>query len=696
MENLNTKHIDILNLTIEVLDNKTEELTPYLLQEIADSSDMVELNIVNSHGIITVSNVPEFQGLNFNDYEATRIYMNLIDGSMDKILEEPRLSVVAGSENNIMSHFVGLPHQSQGGFVQAGFNANIISELTDQICIDTVIREKVIGRSGYGFVIRDGEIYAHPSDLLVGRDVTNEPWFTAVSTDSGYERASFFGEDYFAKYLNHNEYTIVGLIPEYDFYSVLDHAMFDNLLGLLITIVIAFIVIHLTLKGFFAPVNELVGKIGDISQGQYDVRIESDCNFEFEQIKEAVNSMAEEIEERDGKMKDALVQLKQSNEAKSRFLANMSHEMHTPLNAIIGMSTVGERTKDEGELRHSASETKKYAQQLLGMVNDVLDMGKSESGQLELYNSTFAIRDAVEKVVAMIQLRTDEKKQTLRVEIDKEVPEEVIGDENKLSQILMALLDNASKFTQESGLVELYLKVLDASKESCRIRFTISDTGIGISESNHEDIFEYFFQAVMTSDRRYGGIGMGLALADSLVTLMGGNIEVESEEGKGATFTFEIVFPLSPPITATESSDTDAQRSNARDIEDILYIDHTILLADDVAINRDILQMLLEPTQITIDFAINGAEAVTMFASSPEKYDLIFMDIQMPEMDGYEATRTIRALDIPKAKTIPIVAISANTFQDDIDKCYESGMNGHIGKPVDIDSLLNELQKYLD
>jgi CheY-like chemotaxis protein len=246
------------------------------------------------------------------------------------------------------------------------------------------------------------------------------------------------------------------------------------------------------------------------------------------------------------------------------------------------------------------------------------------------------------------------------------------------------------KFTPEGGKIELGADLEEDNGDSLIIRIYVRDTGIGISEEQKKRLFNPFAQADSGTSRKFGGTGLGLAISKHIVEMMGGRVWVESEPGKGSTFAFTIKtrrgIECEDPVCPADE--------NFMDMDDN-FEGKRMLLAEDVDVNREIVAALLEPTKITIDCAENGNEALRMFKAAPDSYDLIFMDIQMPEMDGLEATSRIRGLDTPKARTIPIIAMTANVFREDIEKCMRIGMNDHIGKPLDIEETLKKLRKYL-
>jgi two-component system, sensor histidine kinase and response regulator len=510
-----------------------------------------------------------------------------------------------------------------------------------------------------------------------------------------------------------------------------------------------------------------------------------------------------------------------ANRAKSTFLATMSHEIRTPMNAIIGMTTIGKSAPTIKRKDYCFTKIEDASNHLLGVINDILDMSKIEANKFELAPVEFELEKMLRRVVNVINFRIDEKQQVLSVNIDHSIPRTLIGDDQRIAQVITNLLGNAVKFTPEQGAISLTVRLAEKINDICTLRISVSDSGIGITPEQQKKLFQSFEQAESSTTRKYGGTGLGLAISKNIVEMMGGSIWVESEQGKGSTFTFTIqaergkeekqdrlsdvnlkdvriltvdddpdilsffmevtqrfgilcdtaasgekalelirqkgdyhiyfidwkmpdidgiqiareikarrpensivtmisaaewgaiakeakeagvdnflskpLFPSTIVEVINECLGVDKQqveKTQAADIKGI-FAGRRILLAEDVEINREIVQTLLEPTQLEIDCAENGVEAVRIFTEAPARYDMIFMDIQMPEMDGYEATRRIRSLDDPKAKTIPIIAMTANVFKEDIDKCLASGMNNHVGKPLDFEEVMNRLHLYL-
>ena len=398
----------------------------------------------------------------------------------------------------------------------------------------------------------------------------------------------------------------------------------------------------------------------------------------------------------------ALEQAVQANQAKSAFLANMSHEMRTPMNAIIGMTAIGKHAEGVEKKDYAFEKIENASTHLLGVINDILDMSKIEANKLELSEVIYNFEKMIQRVVNVISFRVEERHQELSVHIDKKIPQFLEGDDQRLAQVITNLLSNAVKFTPEKGSIRLNTELLNEEEGSCTVEISVSDTGIGISREQQKKLFNSFQQADSGTSRKFGGTGLGLAISKRIVEMMGGQVRIESEPGKGSTFTVTVKVKRGSDDLQNQDDDSlgtaveEAQQEGMDNFEG-----YTMLLVEDVEINREIVLTLLEPTALTIECAENGREAVEKFSANMDKYNMIFMDIQMPEMDGYEATGRIRALEAAlrpadrSFRGIPIIAMTANVFREDVEKCLAVGMNDHVGKPLDINEVLDKMRKYL-
>jgi signal transduction histidine kinase/CheY-like chemotaxis protein len=404
-----------------------------------------------------------------------------------------------------------------------------------------------------------------------------------------------------------------------------------------------------------------------------------------------------EIITRQRKLEASVKEAQAANEAKSSFLATMSHEMRTPMNAIIGMTTIGKNATDTERKDYALNKIEGAAVHLLSVINDVLDISKIEANKLELAPIEFDFEKMLQKIVNIINFRMDEKHQKFALNVDKNLPQFFISDDHRLSQVILNLLSNAVKFSPEKGEISLDISLINEKDGFYEIRMEVSDNGIGISPEQQAKLFRAFQQADSGITREFGGTGLGLSISKHIVELMGGSIWVESEVGKGSRFIFTVKIENGKKQIAPDLNDSlaSADGDDGPVAMGGKFTGKNLLVAEDVEINREILVTLLEDTGISIDCAQNGLEAVEMITRDPGKYDAVLMDIQMPKMDGFEAARRIRSLGDQRLIDIPIIAMTAHVFKSDIEECLAAGMNDHIGKPFDIDDVLKKLNKYL-
>ena len=375
-----------------------------------------------------------------------------------------------------------------------------------------------------------------------------------------------------------------------------------------------------------------------------------------------------------------------ASKAKSVFLATMSHEIRTPLNAIIGMAGIAKRSVSNPEKAlNSINQILISSHHLLGILNDVLDMSKIDAGKLELSNEPFNFKDAHTEVTQIIKQRCLEKHINFITNIDEIKDCILLGDKLRLNQVLINLLSNAIKFTPENGEIKFIADMLEENEKNTRIHFSVSDSGIGMTQEQVNKLFVPFEQTDTGVAAKFGGTGLGLSISQNLIGMMGGVIQVKSELDVGSEFFFTLSFIKGEKIAEEKQEKKNVNLKGKR-----------ILLVEDIEINRIIILELLSPTGVIIEEAENGKLAVEMFGNSPPKYyDLVFMDVQMPVMGGYEATRQIRLLDHADAKNIPIIAMTANAYKEDIEDALASGMNGHISKPLDEEHVMNILSNFI-
>ncbi len=381
----------------------------------------------------------------------------------------------------------------------------------------------------------------------------------------------------------------------------------------------------------------------------------------------------------------ALMAAESANQAQRDFLARMSHEIRTPMNGVLGMTRLAIHDNPPEKQLAYLNKIQSSATLLLGIINDILDFSRIEAGAMTIENKAFNIFEAIDKVQELILPRVEENNSTLKVSINANVPEFVSGDSLRFSQILLNLLGNASKFTK-NGSITLSTWTEESENGKIFVYCKVSDTGIGMTNEQLGELFKPFSQADTSTSRRFGGTGLGLSICKAFVELMGGSISVSSEEGRGSIFSFRVKFDEYTP-SKEEQDESHAPWA------DIHYDGKKVLLVEDNYINQEVALAVLEGFGLQIDVANDGKEGYEMFLE--KDYDLIFMDLRMPVMNGFEATKLIRDSDKKDAFKVPIIAMTADAMDEDRQNSIAAGLNDHVSKPIDIDELKRTLYKFL-
>ena len=429
---------------------------------------------------------------------------------------------------------------------------------------------------------------------------------------------------------------------------------------------------------------------GKVYQSVTFYAVDKEAGFYMIMVSDTTNIRREQ-EEQNRILEEALEASKASNVAKSVFLSNMSHDIRTPMNAIIGFTNLAKQDEDvPDKTREYLDKILTSGNHLLSLINDVLEMSRIESGKIELNNSPCNLADIMEQLQAMVLNQSDAKNQRLVFDISKVTDTSVICDELRLKQILLNLTSNAVKYTPENGLIEIRAIQTGASEEGkASYEFHVKDNGIGMTSEFAAHVFEAFEREKTTTISGIQGTGLGMAITKNIIELMEGSIDVITAPGKGTEFVVRLELEIS-------DSYNDSSQDATSEVADVDFTGKRLLLVDDMDINREIAKAMLEANGFIIDEATNGQEALDMVADSePDYYYAVLMDIQMPVMDGYEATKAIRKLENSKLANIPIIAMTANAFDEDRQNAIAYGMNAHVAKPIDVDQLLGTLSSLL-
>ena len=416
--------------------------------------------------------------------------------------------------------------------------------------------------------------------------------------------------------------------------------------------------------------------------------------------RDATEEKEREIEQ-DKNLRNALAAAEHANKAKTVFLNNMSHDIRTPMNAIIGFTALATAHIDNTELvLDYLKKIHTSGQHLLSLINDVLDMSRIESGSVEIEYAAVHLPDILNDLKTIIQGSSYSRQQKLSIDTQDILYEDIITDKLRLTQVLLNISSNAVKFTPAGGRISICVSEKPCNRDGfATVIFRVKDNGNGMSQEFRKHVFDSFSREHTVTENGIGGSGLGMAIAKNIVDMMGGTIQVESEVGKGTEFTvaFECKIagaavkqePAPEPGDLIKSENQKPQVESKRN-----YKGKKALLVEDNELNREIATAIIKEIGLDVDIAEDGTDAVNMMSSAEgRKYDLIFMDIQMPKMDGYTATREIRTLDDPKCANIPIIAMTANAFEEDRKKAIKAGMNGHIAKPISADAILENLDQ---
>ena len=500
-------------------------------------------------------------------------------------------------------------------------------------------------------------------------------------TGSCYSNAVLDGTEYFyaLKQMENAQWTLAFLVPAK--YVAVNT---QKLVNIVMVIIIAFAAV-------FSVTAVFVGWFLLREKQQQELRAEKEANLRLEQYNIQLTKANDEMRRAQEIAVEALQSAERASKAKTDFLANMSHDIRTPMNAIIGITTLMKNElHDPEKLADHLDKLESSGQLLLGIINDILDMSRIESGKTTLSIEKMNLPQQISQLDGMIRQQAGQRCQTFTVSTHLQ-HENVLADPNRLNQVLMNILSNAVKYTPRGGHIRFEAEELPRNEHYARYRFIVQDDGIGMSEAYQKTLFDPFTREERSGTNRVQGTGLGMAITKSIVDLMGGSISVESATGKGTRFEVVLEFPID--AEADHAQEVQALPEEAEETSPLSGM--RFLCAEDNAINAEILEMLLEAKGASCTICSNGQEIVDAFASvKPGEYDMILMDVQMPVMDGLEATRRIRSGENPLGRIIPILAMTANAFLEDMQKSREAGMDEHLSKPVDITALEQTVKRF--
>lgn len=590
--------------------------------------------------------------------------------------------------------YTGVSRLDKPGIIMIGRKSTNIKGIIKASIMDNLSSIYSIYKNGFITVIdkESHTIISYKDNKFLGIDIKD----LGIDVDTlrssmEVSKVMIEGQDAFALLRDSGDYSFIAIAFKNDVYFSVYVYVFIIIASItLMVIFMQLFMLQVVNQHIISGIGYIIGCLNSITKDNLNTKVDLNTCEEFSILSESINSMVSRLRNLLLSEKQLVQEKASLATAKGDFLAMMSHEIRTPLNVIIGMAQLGMRSNfDDKKKRDTFADINVASTHLLSLLNDILDMSKIDAGKLELSNSPFSIEEDITHLQLLISAKAQEQELELKVETEGIEDIVVNGDKLRLNQVLLNLLSNAMKFTEKHKNVTLSVKVINKTDENVSIRFMVTDEGIGMSQEKLVKIFKPFEQADTSITRSFGGTGLGLSISKSIVELMGGKINVESELGQGSRFWFDVTFEYG----VLEKVDD----SLSALLEEGSLSQYRALIVDDALLNRKVLCTFLEKTGIKMEEAASGEEAIEKYIHSPVGYyNIIFMDIHMPNMNGYEATEKIRRSDKMDALTVPIIAVTADAFKETEEKVLVCGMNGFISKPINFAKLSATVKKALN
>lgn len=700
-----TKIEDIKNVLMDSNDTisdydrlSTQAKIGYILSGYTNLEGLVSIDIFASNGQhFYVGDTLDIEQVNLKEKDRIFDYLNQTEDSIVWLGYEDNVNTKSENSKVIaVAKLIDITDQAtltekNVGFILINYSLDVFHNRFHDMESNTT----------YMVLDRDNRVVFHPDQNKIGTTISKE-FLDNITLPSGSLQTSLDNQKVSIYYIKlESSWTIIASTPIRSIDAKVNNIGISTIIILLTCIVITFFFALILSQYFVKPIKKITDFFKEINHNTFDfkTKIEVTSSDEIGELCKWFNVFADVYEEK-GRTEMELIQSKEAAEAaniaKSRFLANMSHEIRTPINGIIGylnILSLTNPTKEQQEFIHNA---KSASQSLMHLINDILDFSKIEAGKLVMEQVSFRLRESIEEAVLLHMPKASEKKLELKCRIAPDIPVEVRGDSARLRQVIANLVSNAIKFT-DKGEVLITVSSSEEPEDIALIHVEVKDTGIGIQAEDINKLFISFNQADASTTRKYGGTGLGLAISKELVKMMDGDIWVESTFGQGSVFIFEVRFQISQRANLKTDYDpkteTDIQRSKeqAANIDFDTIAKPRILLVEDVEFNMKIAEYMLQKHNFNCDTVMDGEEAVK--AIMQKDYDIVFMDCQMPVMDGYESTRRIREWEADRRHTV-VIAMTANAMEGDRQKCILAGMDDYISKPLNFDIVLRMIQEY--